>query len=123
MKTLVRMLCLALIAVPLACDGGDREELTASAPEPASDAGEPSATDASPAAFALREKLPRELWIWPDARTAPPDLDADLLDCSSRLVEDPELSARSDLRQLGWILDCMSGRGWARNPDYAPSRG
>lgn len=81
--------------------------------------GEP---DASPAAPARGDKLPRDLWIWPDARAAEPDLDADLLDCSNRLAEDPELAARPELAQLGWILDCMAGRGWARNPDFAPSR-
>lgn len=90
---------------------------------PNAETAAPDEPDASPAAIALRDKLPRDLWIWPDARVAQPDLDADILDCSSRLLEDSELSARSDLAQLSWILDCMSGLGWARSPDFAPSRG
>jgi hypothetical protein len=92
-------------------------------PRPEPERAEPSEPDAPPAAIAPGERLPRDLWIWPDPRAAEPDLDADLLDCSSRLAEDPALSARSDLAQLGWILDCMSGHGWARNPDFEPSRG
>lgn len=150
MKILATTLCLALLALTLGCDGGRSEEPAtrrelASSPEVGAEAHAPAATgearepgvagreepepsepsepDASPAATALREKLPRDLWIWPDPRTTEPDLDADLLDCSSRLVEDSALSARSDLAQLAWILDCMSGRGWARNPDFEPSRG
>ncbi len=91
-------------------------------PSPSPEFAELGEADASPAALALRDELPRDLWIWPDARVAEPDLDADILDCSNLLVEDPELSARPELAQLGWILDCMAGRGWARNPDFAPSR-
>jgi len=92
-------------------------------PKPNAGRAETSGADVPPAAIERGAELPRDLWIWPDPREPAPDLDADIHDCSNQLAEDPELSARPALAQLGWILDCMAGRGWARNPDFEPSRG
>lgn len=66
---------------------------------------------------AQREKVVREMMMWPSDGTASRDVVADYHTCLGAMNGSPKLRALQGLAQFAWMRDCLVDKGWQVNPD------
>jgi len=78
---------------------------------------EPSPPKVAQSEGAKREKMIRDLMIWPDGAGAPRDVMDDYRACMAELNATPKVRDAHGLAQFAWMTRCMTDMGWQVNPD------
>jgi hypothetical protein len=94
-------------------------------PPPAVDKGtlaptqpiEPSPPKVPLSEGAKREKMIRELMIWPDGAGVSRDVMDDYRTCAAEMNATPRVRDAHGLAQFAWMTKCMTDMGWQVNPD------
>lgn len=78
---------------------------------------EPSPPKVPQSEGAKREKMIRELMMWPAGAGPSRDVMTDYRGCVARMNATPEVRGAHGLAQFAWMTRCMTDLGWQVNPD------